>query len=81
MDRQACRDRLVDRCPDAVCRASSNDGTTQRFHLETTAVFEVPGHRRSPLWGQRRGLFQDAIHGGCRKRNPFRQGDGRDLRA
>src|SRR2546429_1938278 len=42
---------------------------------------EVSGHRRSPLGGQRRGLVDDAIHGVCRKRNPFPQRNGRDLLA
>src|SRR5438034_11752061 len=62
-------------------RATPNDRAAQCLDLEPTAVGEVSGHRRSPLRGQRRGLLDDAIHGVCRKRNPFSQRDGRDLLA
>ena len=63
MNRQACGDRPMDRCRDAELQASPNDDPAQGLDLETTPVFEVAGHRRSPLWGQRRGLRDGAVHG------------------
>jgi len=71
----------MDRCRDAELQASPNDSPAQCIDLGTTAVFEVSGHRRSPLCGQRRRLLEDAIHGVCRKGDPFRQRNGRDLAA
>ena len=71
----------MDRCRDAELQATPNDRAAQCLDLEPTAVGEVSGHRRSPLRGQRRGLLDDAIHGVCRKRNPFPQRNGRDLLA
>src|SRR5213594_1645636 len=62
MNRQAGGDRRMDRCRDAELQATPNDRAAQCLDLEPTAVFEVSGHRRSPLRGQRRGLLDDAIH-------------------
>src|SRR5207249_326268 len=81
MNRQASGDRPVDRCRDAELQTSPNDSPAQGLHLETTAVFEVSGQRRSPLRWQRRGLLDGAIRRVRRKRNPFCEGDGGDLLA
>jgi hypothetical protein len=59
----------MDRCRDAELQASPNDSPAQGLDLKTTAVFEVSGHRRSPLRGQRRGLLDDGIDGVCMKRS------------
>src|SRR5216684_4215707 len=81
MNRQACGDRPMDRCQDAELQASPNDDPAQSLDLETPPVFEVSGHRRSPLRGQRRGLLDGAIHRICRERHSFSQTDGGDLLA
>ena len=78
MDRQARGDHPLDRGRNAELQASPNDSAAQCLDLETTAVCEVAGHRRSPLRGQRRGLLDDANHGIRRKRNPFAQRNGRN---
>jgi len=45
MERQACRDGLMDRRPETVLPASPNDGAAQRVHFETAAIVEVARHR------------------------------------
>jgi len=73
MNRQAGRDRPMDRCRDAELQASSDDDSAQRLDLETTPVFEVSGHRRSPLWGQNAdACVEDA--GGLRAGRWLQQG-------
>ena len=66
---------------DAELDASPHHGPAERVHLETAPVVEVSGHRRAPVWGQRRGLREGAIHGVRGERSPFRPRDGRDLLA
>src|SRR5437870_12172545 len=59
MERQACRDRLMDRPPETVLPASPNDGAAQRGHLDTAAIVQVAPQRCSPSRRQR-GRLLDA---------------------
>src|SRR4030095_6876100 len=62
--RQARHDRLVNRRRDAVLDSATDDGAAQRVDLETAALFEIAGHRRSPWRRECCGLGKDRIDSG-----------------
>src|SRR6266511_2972167 len=77
----ARRDRLLNRRRNAPLESSTNDLAAQRVDLETAALFEVAGHRRSPWCRERCGLGEDRIDSGRLKVCSFGLRDRDDFRA
>ena len=71
----------MNRRRDALLESSTNDGAAQRVDLETAALFEVAGHRRSPWCRERCGLGEDRIDSGRLKECAFGLRDRDDLPA